>query len=128
MHALDGTSHLFTLEYLSKTLGTTTYTLTVKPGVLSKVPARVEKREHQLMLPQQLAEFLSPARRQFIVTRASGPPIRVGYDGYDTALPVTAYEADKNYKERLLRTFTRNVIAWLWVRKAPRGAARLAGA
>lgn len=112
-----GTSHQFTLEYLCKILGTRTRTTKVSGGPLSKVPARMEKREHPVLYPHQAAEFLGPGRGQFIVTRASGPALRISYDGYDTALPVTAYEPDENYKEKRLRSFTRSVIAWLWIRR-----------
>ncbi len=110
-----------TLEYLCKELGTRTITERIEGSHwfwrmlgLSKTPARYQRVERPLMYPHQLHEFLDPARGRCIVTRAGKPPLRIGYDGYDTALPVWDYTPDKSYREPFLRASTRSLITWLW--------------
>ncbi len=119
------TSHQFTLEYLSKLLGTTTHTTTVKDGLFSKVPPRVDKTVSPLAYPHQLAELMIPWRKIFIVTRGVGSPMKIAYDGYDRSLPITHYDHDDNYKEPYLRAFTRRAYAWLYVQKPPQGPRRV---
>ena len=110
-----------TLEYLCKELGTRTITERIEGSHwfwrmlgLSKTPPRFQRVERPLMYPHQLHEFLDPARGRCIVTRAGKPPLRIGYDGYDTALPLWDYTPDKSYREPLLRAGMRSLIAWLW--------------
>jgi type IV secretory pathway TraG/TraD family ATPase VirD4 len=116
-----GTDHQETLDYLSKELGTRTHTERIEGSNwlfralgLSKIPARYNRVDRPLMHPHQLREFLDPERRQIIVTRTGKPPIRVAYSGYDDALPVWSYNADRNFREKLFRALTRKLLAWLF--------------
>jgi type IV secretory pathway TraG/TraD family ATPase VirD4 len=120
------TDHQQTLEYLSKVLGMRTLKSKVDDGAISKVRARMEKREYALMTPDQLREFLDPSRGQIIAARTGRPALRVSYEGYDKALAVWDYEADPNFREKFLRALTRKLLGWLWPRKPPQGPARRA--
>ena len=116
-----GTDDQETLDYLSKELGTRTITERVEGSHwiwrflgFSKTPVRYQKVERPLMYPHQLREFLDPERGRFIVTRTGKPPLRIGYDGYDTALPLWDYAPDNSYPEPFLRRHMRRLLAWLW--------------
>jgi len=118
-----GTEHIETLELIAKLLGTQTIVKVVEGGWLSKVPKRIERREHPLLDPQQAKELLDPERGLMIVIRAGKSPLRVVFEPAERALPVWAYEQDPDYRERFLRAQTRKALAYLWLRKPPKGPA-----
>ena len=117
------TGHWKNLELLCKMLGNYTHTEKIEGGNwfmrmigLSKIPPRYQRIDRPLLHPEQAHEFLDADRHQFIVTRTGKTPLRIAYDGYDRALAVWAYDADANYREPLLRAFTRTVLCWLFPR------------
>ena len=120
------TNHQETLEFLSKHLGNVTRTHKIAGDVLSNIPPRLDRREQPLMQPEQLHEDLAPGRNRIIVT-GYGKPMKVAYEGYDLALPVWAFEHDRNYRQPFLRAMVRYALNWLRSPQPPRGPAAPSG-
>ena len=115
------TAHWKNLEHLYKMLGNYTHTEIIEGANwlmrllgLSKIPPRYQKIDRPLLHPEQAHEFLDIERHQVIVTVAGKRPLRIAYEGYDRALRVSDYDADANYREPILRAFTRRILCWLF--------------
>lgn len=106
-----GSNHQETIAYLEKVLGTTTHREQVD-GAKNPI-----ERERPLMYAEQVKRFLAPARGRVIVTRAGKRPLRLKIAKYHDELPVTAYDADPDHRETLLRRIVRFVIGWATERK-----------
>ena len=105
-----GTDHQPTVAYLSNVLGARTLLQKIEGGNwlmrflgFSKIPARNQLVVIPLMYEHQVKEFLEVERRQIILTRGGKPPMRLRYEMYDRALPGQRYDADRNFREPLLR-------------------------
>ena len=73
---------------------------------------KVIEHERPLMYGDQIRRFLNPARGRVIVTRAGKRPLRLKIAKYHDELPVTAYDADPDHREALLRRIVRFVLGW----------------
>jgi len=105
-----GGNHPDNNAYLSQALGQKT--------IIEKDPVsgRKEYRQVSTMEPEQVARFLDPDSNNLIVTRAGKRALKLKYDPYFTALPVSAYAADPEHGDTFLRSLTRR---WFGRAKKP---------
>jgi type IV secretory pathway TraG/TraD family ATPase VirD4 len=96
-----GSNHERTLKYLSGVLGRKTLVET------DPYSGRKSYREVTVASPDQLRRFLNPDSGRMIITRPGKRAIKLVNDPYFKALPVTAYNADPDHQEPLLRRVMR---------------------
>lgn len=105
------TTHKDNLEYLVKRLGQCTIKEKLDGNPWwkksSDIHTRHGKREREVMTEDQATRYLS--RGNVIVTHG-GRPLFLKADPYIRALPVCFYDADTDYKEKILRRVTRKVL------------------
>jgi type IV secretory pathway TraG/TraD family ATPase VirD4 len=94
-------SHPDNLEQISKLLGKTTI---IEKDTYS---GRKHYREVNVMEPEQIGRFLTPESLNMIATRAGARPLKLKIGQYFRELPVSAYDADPDHKEPLLRRIAR---------------------
>lgn len=108
-----GTNHEATVSELEKTLGTRTRKEAVGGGRPKKGAAQFTHVERPLMYRDQIKRFLDPYKNNMIVTRFGKRPMRLKNAPYFKELPVAFYESDRDYRESLLRKFTRSIFKLL---------------
>ncbi len=108
-----GAVDLETTRYISDLLGKFTATERIEGSHwlfrllrISKIQARFQNVERQLLDPQRVKDLLSSRRGMMIVTGKDGPFV-IAIDPYWKALPVWRYKAERHYGETFLRQFTR---------------------
>lgn len=95
------TNHPDNYNYLSEALGKRTH-IETDPRTGKK-----SYRESDVMTPDQVKRFLSPDTGNLIAIRAGARALRLKIAPYFTELPITAYSADPDHREPILRRISR---------------------
>lgn len=95
------TNHPDNYNYLSEALGKRTH-IETDPRTGKK-----SYRESDVMTPDQVKRFLSPDTGNLIAIRAGARALRLKIAPYFTELPITAYCADPDHREPILRRISR---------------------
>ncbi|XOV77459.1 MAG: type IV secretory system conjugative DNA transfer family protein [Aestuariibacter sp.] len=97
------TNHPDNYNYVSEALGKRTH-IQIDPRTGKK-----SYRESEVMTPDQVKRFLSPDTGNLIAIRAGARALRLKIAPYFNELPVTAYVADPDHREPILRKVSRLV-------------------